>query len=190
MVGIFALTLFDSSLLFALPGIADLVIITFVITKASWPWAALATLFATAGSLAGALMIYRMANKTGGGLLRRRFPAGLIARVEGWTDRLGAVPVCIAAVMPPPFPYVPFVISAGVMRVPRVRFGSSVALGRGVRYGLDSTLAMLVGHRLLQHLHSFYWSAFKIVVFSVAVVLVVWAIFRLQFRGSLWGDRS
>lgn len=181
LVGVFALTLFDGSLLWLLPGINDIVVISFVIAKRTVVWAAVAVLVATTGSMLGAMASYRIGHRGGGELLRKRFPPALLRRVEGWTHRFGAIPVGVAAVMPPPFPYAPFVFSAGIMKVPVNRFRIFVAAGRGVRYALDAVLALYLGHHLLNHLHRFYWAALEPTLIVIAIALLVWGIFRLQF---------
>lgn len=181
LVGVFALTLFDGSLLWLLPGINDIVVISFVIAKRTVAWAVIVVAVATIGSILGAMASYRIGHRGGGELLRRRFPPAILRRVEYWTHRLGAIPVGVAAIMPPPFPYAPFVFSAGVLKVPANRFRFSVALGRGVRYGLDAVLALYLGRHLLNHLNRFYWAALEPALIVLAVGLLIWGIFRLQF---------
>lgn len=181
LVGIFGLTLFDGSLLWLLPGINDIVVISFVIAKRTLGWAVIAVVVATCGSVLGAMASYRIGHRGGANLLRKRFPPKLLARVEEWTNRLGAIPVGVAAVMPPPFPYAPFVVSAGVMNVPKTRFRIFVGMGRGIRYSLEAVLALYVGRHLLHRLDSFYWAALEPALILIAVVLVVWGVYRLQF---------
>ncbi|MGH9480566.1 MAG: hypothetical protein ACRD1L_00610, partial [Terriglobales bacterium] len=123
----------------------------------------------------------RIGHRGGAELLRKRFPPALLRRVEAWTQRLGAIPVGVAAVMPPPFPYAPFVVSAGLMQVPVGRFRFYVAAGRGVRYALDAVLALYLGRHLLNHLHRYYWAALEPTLIIIAIGLLVWGIFRLQF---------
>lgn len=180
LVGVFGLTLFDGSLLWLLPGINDIILISFVIAKQTVLWAALAVLTATAGSMLGAMASYRIGHRGGGELLRRRFPTGLLQRVEGWTQRLGAIPVGVAAIMPPPFPYAPFVFSAGILQVPKNHFRFSVAAGRGIRYTLDAALALYLGRHLLNHPYRFYRQALGPVLIVLAIGLLVWGIIRLQ----------
>ncbi|MGH9413105.1 MAG: YqaA family protein [Terriglobales bacterium] len=181
LVGVFGLTLFDGSLLWLLPGINDIVVISFVVAKHSLGWAVLAVLVATGGSILGAMASYRIGHRGGAEILRKRFPPKLLTRVEAWTNRMGAIPVGVAAIMPPPFPYAPFVISAGVMNVPKARFRISVGLGRGIRYSLEAVLALYLGHHLLHRLDSFYWAALEPALILLAVALTVWGIYRLQF---------
>lgn len=182
LAGVFGLAFFDSSLLFALPGINDLVLILFVASKASWEWAVSSALLATMGSVLGARLTYRLGNKSGGELLKRRLPEALRGRVLRWTQRYGALPVGVAAVLPPPFPYAPFVISAGVIDVPRNRFSISVGIGRGIRYFVEAELAMLLGRRLVRHLDAIYWNALKGVAIGIAVLVALWLLFRFLHR--------
>src|SRR6185312_2984716 len=102
LVGVFALTLFDGSLLWLLPGINDIALISFIVAKQTIAWAVVAVLVATVGSVLGAIASYRIGRRGGAELLRKRFPPVLLGRIERWTDKLGAVPVGIAAVLPPP----------------------------------------------------------------------------------------
>lgn len=180
LVGVFALTLFDGSLLWLLPGINDIILISFVIAKRTVGWAVLAVVAATLGSMLGAMASYRIGHRGGGELLRKRFPPGLLRRVEYWTARLGAIPVGVAAVMPPPFPYAPFVFSAGILKVPKNRFRFSVGVGRGVRYALDAALALYVGRHLLKNLDRFYWEALEPTLIIVGIALLAWGFIRLR----------
>ncbi|MGH9541300.1 MAG: YqaA family protein [Terriglobales bacterium] len=182
VAGVFGLAFFDSSLLFALPGMNDLVLILFVASKASWGWALASATMATVGSVLGARLTYRISHKGGAELLKRRMPKAIRDRVLQWTHRYGALPVGIAAVLPPPFPYAPFVISAGVIDVPRRRFSLSVGLGRGIRYFLEAELAMLLGRRLVRHLDAIYWNALKGLAVGIAILIALWLLYRFLHR--------
>jgi membrane protein YqaA with SNARE-associated domain len=184
LVGLFALTLFDGSLLWLLPGINDILVISLVIAKRTVPWAAATALVATAGSLLGATFLYKMVRRGGGDFVRKRFPPALLGRIETWTSRMGAIPVGVAAVLPPPCPYAPFVFSASIMRVPLGRFQFSVALGRGVRYGLEAALALYLGRHLLSRLPEIYWDVLEPALIAAVLLAVVWALLRLQFSRS------
>jgi len=180
IVGVFGLAFFDSSLLFAFPGANDLALISFVAAKASWAWAVLAASLATSGSILGALVTFRLGRRGGAELLRRRVPEVLRERLITWTRRYGALPVGLAAILPPPFPYAPFVISAGVMDVPRRRFVLSVAVGRGVRYSLEVALALVLGRRFTRHMEVVYWAALKVLGVLVVIALLTWLVLRLR----------
>lgn len=188
LIGVLAFTLVDGSLLWLLPGLNDIVLISFVISKHTLPWAVAGVITATAGSVIGASTLYGIARKGGAGIVQRRFPQKLMLRIEGWIHHLGAIPVGVAALLPPPCPYAPFVLSAGILKVPKGRFRLSVGIGRGLRYSLDAALALYLGTHLLSRLHAFYWAALEPTIVVIAVGLLIWWVLRLQFasrRGYL-----
>lgn len=176
LAGVFGLALVDSSLLFALPGLNDLILISFVIVKNDWIWALAAALLATTGSVLGARLTYKFGCRGGGTWLRRRFSRHWQQRVLNWTERYGALPVGVAAVLPPPFPYAAFVISAGVLSIPLHRFSLSVALGRGLRYLIEASLALALGRHLLRHWQLDYVAAFKVLAIAAAAFLLIWVV--------------
>ena len=55
--------------------------------------------------------------------------------------------VLVASVLPPPFPFKLFVITAGVFRLSVVRFALAVAVGRAFRFFLEGFLAVRYGER-------------------------------------------
>ncbi len=189
VLGVFGLAFCDS--FFVLFGANDIVLIAFVASKASWGWAAAAALMATIGSVMGTRLMYRLGRRGGAEMLRKRIPARARERVLGWTRRFGALPVGVAAIMPPPCPFAPFVVAAGVIEVPKARFSLSVAAGRGVRYSVEAYLAMLIGRKLLHHLDAVYWKAVEVAAIAVAVALAGWFMYRLwRARRRVWGGAA
>lgn len=178
LLGVVALAFLDSSLLFALPGINDIALISFVVVKKSWLWAIVTVSGATVGSTLGAMLTYRIGHHGGRQLLHKRVPERFLRHILRWTARFGALPVGMAALLPPPCPYAPFVLTAGVVQVPRRRFSLSVALGRGLRYSLEAILAMELGRRLLGHLHRWYWLALR---YTAAILLAFAALYLVYY---------
>ncbi|MGH9534253.1 MAG: YqaA family protein [Terriglobales bacterium] len=178
VIGVFGLAFCDS--FFVLFGANDIVLIAFVASKASWGWAVGAAVMATTGSVLGTRLMYRLGRRGGAEIMRKRIPERARERVLGWTRRYGALPVGVAAVMPPPCPFAPFVVAAGVIEVPQGRFSLSVAVGRGVRYGVEAYFAMLIGRNLLHRLDAVYWKAVEVAAIGVAVLLAAWLLYRLR----------
>src|SRR3954467_9961230 len=79
-------------------------------------------LFAAAGSVLGCLLLYTIMRRGGQALLRRRFSAENIARVERAYARLCFLALAIPALLPPPMPFKIFVATAGALEYPRWRF--------------------------------------------------------------------
>src|ERR671932_1741106 len=79
-------------------------------------------LFAAAGSVLGCLLLYTIMRRGGQAVMRRRFRAESIARVERAYARYGFLAIAVPALLPPPMPFKIFVATAGTLEYPRWRF--------------------------------------------------------------------
>ena len=52
--------------------------------------------------------------------------------------------------LPPPFPFTPFIIVMSAMQYPRWRMLGIVAVGRVVRFSLEGVLAIIYGRQILE----------------------------------------
>jgi membrane protein YqaA with SNARE-associated domain len=119
--GLFAIALLDSALI-PLPGGPDAVMLLLSAQNpARMPLYALA---ATAGSVLGCVILYYISRRAGRRALEK-FPPQKQARVKELVDRYDVLSVLVASVLPPPFPFKLFVITAGVFRLSLVRFAAA-----------------------------------------------------------------
>src|SRR3954462_15278346 len=107
-------------------------------------------LFAAAGSVLGCLLLYTIMRRGGQAVMRRRFSAENIARVERAYARFGFLALAIPALLPPPMPFKIFVATAGALEYPRWRFMLTVMIARSVRYIIEGALAIYYGERVLR----------------------------------------
>src|SRR5262249_43740615 len=56
----------------------------------------------------------------------------------------------VPALLPPPFPFVPFLLAAGALQYSRKKFLAALALGRSLRYGILAYLGVLYGRHFLR----------------------------------------
>lgn len=142
--GLFLIALLDSSFL-SFPEVVDLLIILFVTRhKERMVYYAL---LATLGSIAGCFMLYVVGRKGGETFLRRRFKERHVDRSLALFQQYGLLSVAVPSLLPPPFPFKPFVLVAGVARVRPLDFALAVGLGRGIRYFGEGLLAIWYGER-------------------------------------------
>lgn len=128
--GLFTISFLDSSVL-TFPVINDLLLVNLSIKHpARMP---LYALMATAGSVAGCVLLYFLAQKGGEALFHRH--AGEHApAIRHWMENNGFLGVLIAALLPPPTPFKFFVLAAGVFEVPLSSLAGAVLLARVLRY--------------------------------------------------------
>jgi membrane protein YqaA with SNARE-associated domain len=141
-VGMAIVAMLDSSFV-SMPNVNDLLIVWQTIQHPDrWWYYALMT---SAGSVVGSMAIYWIGRKSGEAFLNRRFKAEHVARVRGVFERYGMVAMLVVAILPPPAPYKIFVLLAGAGGVGPLMFALAVAIGRGIRYGLEGWLARVYG---------------------------------------------
>lgn len=142
--GLFLIALLDSSFL-SFPEVVDLLIVLFVTRhKERMIYYAL---LATLGSMGGCFLLYLVGRKGGEAFLRRRFHERHVDRALSLFQKYGLLAVAVPSLLPPPVPFKPFVLIAGVARVRPVEFLLAVGLGRGVRYFGEGLLALWYGER-------------------------------------------
>ncbi len=164
--GLFAIALLDSALI-PLPGGPDAVMM--LLSAARPAWVPIYAAAATLGSVAGCIILYYISRRAGRRALSR-FSESKQARVKQLIDRYDVLSVLVASVLPPPFPFKLFVVTAGVFRLNVLRFAVAVAIGRAFRYLLEGYLAARYGEHA-KELLARYYPAIGI-GFAVLIILI------------------
>jgi len=139
--GLFTLALLDSTFV-PLPSSADALML--VLSTTHPRWMPLYALMATAGSALGCFILYHISRRAGARALRK-FSEKKQKRVKELIDRYDMFAVLVATLLPPPFPFKLFVISAGVFRFSVLRFMVAIIAGRAFRFLLEGFFAVRYG---------------------------------------------
>ena len=183
-LGLIPLGLLDNSII-PLPGSMDVVLIILCARQEEW-WFYY-VLMATAGSIIGGFVTYRLARKGGEKTFERRFPRWQVAKVTKVFERWGFSAVAIPALVPPPFPFTPFLIGAGAMQYPVRKFLAALTLGRIARYTILGYLAALYGRKIIAFFRQHEYP-FALTVVGLAVVAAL--LFFFFWRGSRTRERT
>jgi len=136
-------------------------------------------LLATAGSAIGCVILYYISRRAGSRALRKFSPAKQ-KRVKGLIDRYDVLSVLVASLMPPPFPFKMFVITAGVFRFSFTRFTLAIIAGRMFRFSLEGYFAIRYGAQARQILARYYpW-----IGLGLAVLIIVFFVTRNLLKGK------
>src|SRR5256714_10722879 len=130
--GLFAIALLDSAFV-PLPGGPDAVMLLLSTPQENHAWMPLYALGATTGSVIGCLVLYYISRRAGRSALEK-FSESKQARVKELIERYDVLSVLVACVLPPPFPFKLFVISAGVFPLSGWRFAPPNAIGAAFRF--------------------------------------------------------
>ena len=158
MSGVLLLGILDSTLIFFLPLGIDAVVILMAARHTGTAW--LYPLLATAGSLTGSAITYWAGRKLGEHGLSRFVSPGRLQFVRKRLRRHGAFTVAALSLIPPPFPFTPFVLTSGALHFSRYRLFPSLAAARLIRFGLEAALAVKYGNALVYWMQSetFKWA--------------------------------
>jgi membrane protein YqaA with SNARE-associated domain len=174
-LGIFLIALMDAAFI-PMPGGPDVVVISLSIAApALMP---LYVFAAMAGSTLGSLILYFVGVK-GGEAVLRKFSAEKRNKVQKALDKYDIWAMLVAAVMPPPFPFKIFVLSAGAFKMKLWRFVLAMILGRGFRFILEGYLAVRYGEQATEILKH---NGGKIGLGVVALILIIFVVKMLIDR--------
>lgn len=140
-LGLFGISLVDSAGV-PLPGGPDAAMI--LLSANSHSMMVVFALAATAGSTIGCTLLYLIARRAGSAALKRIAPEKR-DRIENLLGRYDMIAVMVPAVLPPPFPFKPFVLSAGVFKLKVSRFVAAIFVGRAIRFLIEGWLAIKFG---------------------------------------------
>ena len=177
--GLFAVALLDSALI-PLPSGPDLIMIT--LSAVNPAWMPLYALAATAGSTIGCTILFLIARRAGESALKRVSPAKR-ERIKNLLGRYDMLVVMTTAVLPPPFPFKPFVLGAGVFKLKTVRFVFAILIGRAMRFLIEGWLAIEFGDDAFRIVKD---HGGKVLIGVVLILLVVLAVglYRHRLRRS------
>ena len=182
-VGLIPLGLLDSSLV-PLPGSMDIATV-FLAARDTHLWLYYA-LMATAGSVAGGFVTYRLARKGGKEALEHKSSRGYMRKVCQIFEKWGFAAVAVPALLPPPMPVTPFVVAAGAMQYSLKKFLAALTLARLVRYIILASLAAHYGHQIISLIsRNLLLSVIVIVLLLGAAVAAVFII-----RGGMARNKS
>ena len=166
--GAYLLAALDASMVFFLPFGIDALVIYLSARHGMFFW--IYPLLATAGSVTGAAITYWVGRKAGELGLERLVPSHRFERFRGRVQKQGAVAMASAALLPPPFPLTPFVLTCGALEVDRRIFFTMFALMRLIRFGSEAALARVYGRGVLRMLES---EQFQMVIIGFIVMAVL-----------------
>ena len=144
-----------------------------------WPYYAF---MATLGAVIGGYITYAIARRGGKETMERKLSKKRARQVSQAFERWGFLAVAIPALMPPPFPFVPFLIAAGAGQYSPKKFLGALTLGRGVRYTIAAGLGYLYGNHVLRFFNRYYKPALAILIGLAVLGAVLSLIQYLRMR--------
>jgi membrane protein YqaA with SNARE-associated domain len=160
-LGLIAVGIADNSVI-PMPGSMDVLTIWLAASERRyWPFYAF---MATLGALLGGYITYALAREGGKEAFERKLQKKQAAKVYRRFKRWGFWAVALPAILPPPFPIVPFLLAAGALQYPRKRYLGALAVGRGIRFTVLAGLGALYGDAIVGFFSKYYKPALAILI--------------------------
>ena len=165
--GVVLMGVLDASMVFFLPLGIDFVVIIMSARRPHLFW--LYALLATIGSVVGAAGTFWIGKKAGEAGLERFVSGRRLKRVKASVNR-GTFVVAGLALIPPPFPFTPFVLASGAFGMNPWSFFGMLAVVRAFRFVLEAALASHYGRGVLRWMRTPTFQAIVFVFIALAIV--------------------
>jgi membrane protein DedA with SNARE-associated domain len=137
---------------------------------------------ATVGSLLGGYITYRLARKGGKKALRSRLGPGRTRSFSKRFERWGFWGIVIPALLPPPFPFVPFLLVAGALQYSRKKFLAALIVGRGLRYTILAYLGVVYGRHFLRFFNKYTKPTLLVLIGFSVIAGILALVTYLRYR--------
>jgi membrane protein YqaA with SNARE-associated domain len=179
-MGLLFLGMLDSSFLF-LPLGNDLLVVA--LSAQHHDRVVYYVLFAAVGSTLGAVFTWWVSRRGGKEGLERSISRRRIAYIERKVNERGGAALAMASLMPPPFPFTPFVMVAGALNYSVRKLVLVIAPCRAARFAILAGLAMWFGKRILNLANQPVVQATVLALVAVSIAGSAYSLWRL-FRRS------
>jgi membrane protein DedA with SNARE-associated domain len=157
-------------------------VLTILLAAHHRPWWFYYAAMATLGSLIGSYITYSLARKGGKEALEHRLSCDRVNKIYKKFEEHGFLAVMVPSLLPPPFPFVPFLLAAGAMQYSPKKFVGALALGRGIRFSILAYLGSVYGRHITTFFDRYYKPTLAILIFLVVVGGIVALIQYLRHR--------
>jgi membrane protein YqaA with SNARE-associated domain len=135
---------------------------------------------ASVGSALGSLVLYEIGRKGGELLLRKRVSKARFENIRDRFEKQEFIALMIPSMLPPPWPFKLFVLSAGVFHMKVRDFVIAIFVGRLIRFLILATLTVRFGPQIVEITKRVFRQHPEIAVAVViAAILLAYMIFRL-----------
>jgi membrane protein YqaA with SNARE-associated domain len=176
VIGLGVLAIVDSTIFFFLPFAQDALLIILVSKHRN-----LMLLYSgvtVIGSVIGSILTYVLMRKASKETIEKTVPKRKLKRVQSRIEKGGFIGLVIASILPPPFPYTPFVVAAAVSDLSEKKTFAAIVVGRSIRYFGIGVLALLVGRHILRLLEAPAFKMFMLGLFLLAIIGSVISIYK------------
>jgi membrane protein YqaA with SNARE-associated domain len=175
-LGLILLGLVDNTPFVSAPPGSEYVFLILLSAHHSHSWVYYAFM-ATVGEVLGGYLGYRLAAKGGQETFEKKVGKPRAEKIYERFEKRGYLTVFTGSILPPPFPFSPIVMAAGVMQYPRKKFLSALLAGRAARFFAVAFLGRVYGQQMI----SFFTRHYRTLLYVLISVVVIAGIGALVY---------
>jgi membrane protein YqaA with SNARE-associated domain len=181
-LGLVVLAALDSSMIFFLPLAVEGAVVLLTARYREFVW--LFPILATAGSMVGAWLTFRVGARIGEESLGVWLSEQRLKSMRKRIREKGALALGAAGALPPPFPLSPFVLACGALHVRQTPFFLSFGIARFLRFGVIAVSVLLYGNWILRVMESRSFQIGVTVFIVVAIAGTALTIYQLKRKAG------
>jgi membrane protein YqaA with SNARE-associated domain len=139
---------------------------------------------ATLGSLIGVAVTVWLSREGTTRLRKKAVTNKRVSNVEKQVQKRAGWSLVLASLMPPPFPFTPFVAAAAAFDYPPKKLFSFVAVGRFARFVIEGALAIHYGRWIIRQARSSSLEYTMIALLAISIVASVISIIQWSRKGK------
>jgi membrane protein YqaA with SNARE-associated domain len=176
--GLILLGIADNAPFFSVPaGGVDVFVILLAAHRHEW-WAYYAFM-ATLGEVLGGYLAYRLAEKGGQKTLEKKVGKPRAEKLYNYFEKRGFMTVFAGSILPPPFPFTPVLMTAGIMQYPYKKFLPALTAGRALRFFAVAYFGRTYGHQMIAYVSQHYkFMCELLIVLAVAAGIGAFVYFK------------
>jgi membrane protein YqaA with SNARE-associated domain len=164
------------------PGSEDVFLILLSAHHPKW-WVYYAFM-ATVGEVLGGYLGYRLASKGGQETFEKKVGKPRAETIYEQFEKRGYLTVFSGSILPPPFPFSPVVMAAGVMQYPRKKFLSALLAGRASRFLVVAFLGRVYGRQMIGFFSHHYRTLLYVLISVVVIAGIGALVYFIWYRPS------
>jgi membrane protein YqaA with SNARE-associated domain len=150
--GVCVVAALDTTFIFFLPFAVDLGVVFLSARHPDFFWAY--AILISGMSLLGAAATYYLGHRIGETGLERFISQKKVKRVIAKVQKKGAIALAALDLIPPPFPFTAFALTAGALEINATRFFIAMFSFRLLRFGTEAALAAKFGTSVIRFVES------------------------------------
>jgi len=170
------------------PGSEDIFLIVLAAHRTQWWW--YYAFMATVGEVIGGYIAYEIAKNGGRETFEKKVGEPRAEKIYKEFEKHGFITVFSGSILPPPFPFTPVLMAAGVMQYPRKNFLWALTAGRAVRFFTAAFLGRTYSQQMIDFFSQHYHALVRLLIWLAVAAAIGALVYYEWYRHKVQQRRA